>query len=228
MLYQKFRFLEPFRQLLSNGLRNNSRAGKTNQRSRLGQDNISQHGKAGCHPACGGVCEHRNIEKPCLTVPFNGCGSLCHLHQGYHALLHSGTAGTAEQDNRQFFLCGPLKGAGDLLPHHVSHAPHEKTGVADTQHHPGAVNPGLTNADSLFQVCLFLLFCNLLLILRIVQGIKGMKPCTPFLERSLVRDHTDSGLGLDPEISLAFRTYIIIFYNVFLVEEFPAFGTFDP
>ena len=55
MLQQKFRTLEPFRQLLPNGLLNNPGTRKTNQRMRLCQDNVAQHGKAGRDASCGRV-----------------------------------------------------------------------------------------------------------------------------------------------------------------------------
>ena len=55
VLLKKFCPLESFRKLLPYGLFNHTRTRKTNQRMRLCQDNVAQHGKAGRDASCGRV-----------------------------------------------------------------------------------------------------------------------------------------------------------------------------
>ena len=70
MLQQKFCPLKSFRQLLTNGLLDDSGACKTNEGVGLRQDNIAQHGKT-CGNASGGwVCQHADKQLPRLVVAF--------------------------------------------------------------------------------------------------------------------------------------------------------------
>lgn len=62
--------LEAFWQLaLANGLLDYIRPGKPHLRARLGQDQISQHGKAGSYPAIGGMGEHGDEQLSGVAVP---------------------------------------------------------------------------------------------------------------------------------------------------------------
>ena len=70
MLHQKLRPLEPFRQFLSYCLLNNPRSRKPDQRMRLRQNNIPQHGKAGCNTTGCGVCKNRDIELSRIMMSF--------------------------------------------------------------------------------------------------------------------------------------------------------------
>ena len=92
VLQQKFRFLESFRQLLSDRLLNDTRSGKTDQCVRLCQNDIAKHGKTCRYSAGCRISQDRNIEKPGITVLFQSRRCLCHLHQGDNAFLHSCSA----------------------------------------------------------------------------------------------------------------------------------------
>ena len=60
VLDQKLTTLETFRQGFTHGLFDNPRAGKSDQRIRLGNIHIPQHGKTGRYTAHGGIGHYRN------------------------------------------------------------------------------------------------------------------------------------------------------------------------
>ena len=228
LLHQKFRSLEALGQLLADGLGDNPGTGKADESSGLRQDDISQHGKAGSHSSGGGVRENRQVEKPGVRMLFHCGRGLCHLHQGDNSLLHSGSAGAAEQHHRQLLLNRPLKGSGDALAHGVAHASHEKSGVADAQHGFHASDGTAAHSDGLLQVSLLPHLRELLLISGIVQGIFPHHRFLPFLESSRVSHHPYSGFCFHPEIPGTFGTDVGIFHHVLLVQHLPALGTFYP
>ena len=140
MLYQKFRTLKSFRQILADGLFNDSGTGKSHQRPWFCKDNISKHGKTGADASGGRVCQNGNIQKSCFAVLLNCLGSLCHLHKGYDSFLHPGSAGTGKDHHWQFFFRRPFKCPCNLFAHDFSHAAHQKTGIADADHGFAAMN----------------------------------------------------------------------------------------
>ena len=68
VLQEELRPLEALGKLLSDGLLNHSRACKSDQSSRLSQNQIAQHGKACRHAPRGRVREDGNIEKPRIRM----------------------------------------------------------------------------------------------------------------------------------------------------------------
>ena len=87
MLQKELRPLEAFRQLLADRLLNYPRAGKSNQSARLSQYNVAQHCKAGGDASCRRIGQDAHIELAGLVMSLEGCGGLCHLHQGNKPFL---------------------------------------------------------------------------------------------------------------------------------------------
>ena len=131
MLQKELRPLEAFRQLLADRLLNYPRAGKSNQSARLSQYNVAQHCKAGGDASCRRIGQDAHIELAGLVMSLEGCGGLCHLHQGNKPFLHSGPAGRSKYDNRQSLTGCTLHGSCNLLSHIMPHAAHQEPGITD-------------------------------------------------------------------------------------------------
>ena len=132
VFHQEFRPLEPLRQLLAYGLFYNPGAGKSHQRARLPQNDVSQHGETGRNPSGSGIGQHGYIEQARVGVTLQGRRRLGHLHQGNHPFLHPGPAGAGEDDQRKPSGGGAFNGSGQFFPDHVSHASHHKSGITDS------------------------------------------------------------------------------------------------
>src|SRR3989338_533334 len=91
MLQEELCRLESLGQGLLDGLFNDPRAGKTYERPRLSDDNVSQGGVTGHDSAHSGVCEHGNEYPVGLPQAEEGRAGLGHLHEGEHALMEPGT-----------------------------------------------------------------------------------------------------------------------------------------
>ncbi len=225
MLHQKLRSLKALRQLLTDGLPNDSGPGKSDQRARLRHDHIPKHGEAGSHASRGGIREHGAVQQPGLPQLPHGRRSLGHLHQGDDALLHSGASRTAEQKDGQPSLNGPFNGGSDLLPHHMAHAGHEKSGVTDPQHHVLTEHLALSHRHRFLQTCLFSGSGQLFLISFIVQRIGYGHIRKPRLKAMRISDHTDAVVHFDPEIPIAFIADIFPLHHPIPVHRLPALRT---
>ena len=82
LFQQKFRALEPLGKLLTDGLLDDSWAGKTDKRPWFRKDDISLHGKTRGDAARCRVCKHSEIKQPCIAVPLDSRAGFGHLHQG--------------------------------------------------------------------------------------------------------------------------------------------------
>src|SRR5690606_7843686 len=122
MLQIELRGLEIIRQLLANRLFDDDPAREAEYRSRLGDNNISEHGKTSRYAPGGRVRNDRNIESALFMQPGQGSGCLRHLHQAENALLHAGTAGSREDDQRETLTGGGLNRPGNLLADNGAHA----------------------------------------------------------------------------------------------------------
>ena len=81
VIQQELAALEAFRQLLTHGLLDHPRAGKTDQRTRLGNDHVAKHGQAGRDTAIHRVGQHGDKRYPLFTQACQGSAGLGHLHQ---------------------------------------------------------------------------------------------------------------------------------------------------
>ena len=149
MLLQIFSRLEIVGQLLPQGLLDHPAPSKTNQRFRFRQDQVAQHGETGGHTPSGGVGEQWHVEQLGFAVAFQRSGDLRHLHQAEHPLLHPGTAGGTNDQQRQLAGGGLLDQTGDFLPDHRAHrSPHEAE-VHRCQAHGDAFHPAKPGDDTI-------------------------------------------------------------------------------
>ena len=73
MLQQELGSLESFRKLLSDGLLDDTRSGKSNQCIRFCKNNVSKHGKARCHAASSRIGQYGHVELSCIMMAFQRC-----------------------------------------------------------------------------------------------------------------------------------------------------------
>ena len=227
MFQKELGSLESFRKLLTDSLFNHPRPCKTDQCFRFSQDNISQHGKACRHASRCRICQYGNIEKACIAVALQCSRCLSHLHKGCDPLLHSGSAGTGEQDHRQLFFCRSFYCSCNLFSHCLSHACHEKTTVTYADHSVGPLNLRFSCHNCFPKIC-FLLDClHFFRISLIIHRISADQVFVPLLECSRISDHFNPSVGMDAKISSALRTNIISPFYIFGNNSASAFITFS-
>ena len=98
VLEQIFGALESVGQALADGLLDHARAGEADQRARLGDLHIAQHGIGGRHAARGRIGQHHDIGQARFVQHVHADGGARHLHQGKDALLHARAARGDDQD----------------------------------------------------------------------------------------------------------------------------------
>src|SRR5437879_10357151 len=78
---QEFGTLKAFGEFLADGLLNDARAGKTNERARFADVEVAEHGKAGGDAARGGISEDGDIGQLFVIEAREGGGNFGELHQ---------------------------------------------------------------------------------------------------------------------------------------------------
>ena len=125
MLQQVFRTLEAFGQFFTDCLLDHAGTGKTDQRVRLRDVNIAQHGVAGRDAPRGGVGEHNDIRQVRFLEHLHSDRGARHLHQAQDALLHTRATGGGKQDQRALqlyrFFCRGDDSVADIHPHGPRH-----------------------------------------------------------------------------------------------------------
>ena len=228
MLQKKFCSLKSLRKLLADGLFNDSRTCKTNQCSRLCQNNITQHRKACRHTAGSRVGQYTDKQLTCLMMFLKSCRGLCHLHQRNNSLLHSGTAGACKNNHRKLLLRSTLDHPCDFLTDHMTHTAHQETCITDTDRSLLPQDPSLTGDNCLIQSRLFLCCQNFLFISRKIQRIGKFHLLIPLFKASLIQQHFHPAISMNPEVTAAFRTDIIIVCYVLHIDRLTAFITLLP
>src|SRR5215211_3432129 len=151
---QIFGTLEPFRQFLADGLFDDARAGKADQRAGFGDLHIAQHGVGRGDAAGGRIGQHHDVRQLRFPQHLHADGGARHLHQRQDAFLHPRAARGREHDERRLLLHRKLEPAHDRFPRsHAERAAHEieilhrdddagafQLAVADLD---GVVQPGL-------------------------------------------------------------------------------------
>ena len=104
------RALEALRQLLADRLLDDARSGKADERTRLRNLDIAEHGIGRGDAARRRIRQHDDVGQTCLAQLLDRNGRPRHLHERENALLHTRAARRREQDE------------GLALGHRVHHA----------------------------------------------------------------------------------------------------------
>ena len=209
------------------GLLHHARAGKADERTRLGEDDVALHGKARRHAAGGGVGEHGQVEQPRLGVPAHRGGDLGHLHERGGALLHAGATGDGEAHDRKAELRGALKGAADLLAHDRAHRAHHELRVHEEERAVVAAHPAAPADHRVGLVALLARVGELLRVAGELQEVRGGELAVPFLEGPGVHRHAHALAPGDAQVTSTARTHVEVLGKLGLVDHPTAPGALD-
>src|SRR5262245_4592254 len=130
---QEFRPLKALGKRLANRLGDDPRAGESDQRARLGENNVAEHREARGDAAGGGIGEDRDVRQAAGAEPLERSRGLGHLHQREDALLHPRAARRRDDDHRQVLVDRQLNRARELFSDHRAHAAAEEAELEDGQ-----------------------------------------------------------------------------------------------
>ena len=133
MLQLKLTALKAVGQLFADGLLDDARPRKADERPRLCKHDVTQAGKAGGHTAGGGVGQYADIQSAAAAEPLQRGAGFGHLHQAEDALLHARAAGDGDAQHGQPLFRGHLKRPRDLFPNDRAHGAHHELRVHDEQ-----------------------------------------------------------------------------------------------
>ena len=123
---QIFRTLETFRQLLADGLLDDARPGEADQRARLRDMDVAEHGIGRRDAAGGRVGQHDDVGLASLAQQLHSDRGAWQLHQREDAFLHARAARGCEHDERRALLDGSFETLDHgLAGRHTERAAHE-------------------------------------------------------------------------------------------------------
>ena len=154
MSEQELGRLKPLRQFLADRLLDNARSCKSDERARLRDIQVAEHGEARGDAARCGVRKDGDVGLFHFVEPCERGADFRHLHQANGALHHSRPARTRDDHQRQLPFDAAVNRSSDFLAHHRAHAPADELefhgaddgGLARKQAfagHGGVLQPGL-------------------------------------------------------------------------------------
>src|SRR5277367_1330005 len=124
---EEFGGLKTFGKFLADGLFDDARAGKTDERAGLRNIQIAEHRVAGGDASGGGVGEYRNERELRFVQAPERRGNFCELHQTDNAFHHPRAAGTGDHDERLLFVERAVNRPRDFFPDNRAHRAADKT-----------------------------------------------------------------------------------------------------
>ena len=209
MLKRELGGLEPFGQLLADGIADNALPGEADERFGFGQDDIAVHGERRGDAAGGGIGDDRDVRQMRRRVALNGARGLRHLHERDQTLLHARAARSGEDDHRQMLGGGTLEQARDLLPHHTAHGPHEERGLHDADGALQARDGTLTGANALLKAGFPALGLKLVKVAREAERIGLLDGTVPLLERAGIEQVVDALVGGHAQVPAARGAHVM-------------------
>ena len=135
------------RQLLADGLLDHARAGKADQRARLRDMHVAEHGVGGGHAAGGRIGQHDDVGLAGFAQHLHRDRGARQLHQREDAFLHARAAGGREHDEGRAALDRGLEPVDDgLAGRHAERAAHEIE-ILHRGHHRQAVELAVSRAS---------------------------------------------------------------------------------
>jgi hypothetical protein len=134
VLEEELAALESIGELLADRLFDDARPGEADERSRLRDVQIAEHGEARRHAARRRIRQHGDVGEPRPIESREGGADLGHLHQRQGPFHHPRAAGARDDDDGTTPFDRALDGPRDLLAHHNAHAAADE-GVLHRQQH---------------------------------------------------------------------------------------------
>ena len=132
---QELGALKALRELLPDGLLDNSRTCEADERSGLGDVQVAEHGEAGGDAAGGGVSENTDVRHAGIVKLAQRGGNFGHLHQAHHTFHHACAAAGRDDDERDAFRAGSINGAGNGFSHDGAHGAAYKAVLHGAENH---------------------------------------------------------------------------------------------
>ena len=211
--------LEPFRQLLLDGVADDALPGKPDERAGFGQNDVALHGERRRHAAGRGVGEHGDEGQTGRAQALHGAGHLRHLHQRDEPLLHAGAPGRTEHDDRQALGNGAVDHRGHFLAHRMPHRAHEEAGLHDADGQRQAGDGRAPRAHGLFKPALCALVGDFLGIAGEIERIEIGHDRVPLLERPGVHRGGQALVGAQALQGAAGRAIAAELDDLLFVEE---------
>ena len=127
VLKQVFGALEPLGQRLADRFLDDARAGETDDRAGLGENDVAEHRERGRHAAGRRIGQHDDVGQPRFLDHVGGEDRARHLHQRQDALLHPRAARGRHDDQRRLALDRvPRRRDKRLADRHPHRAAHER------------------------------------------------------------------------------------------------------
>ena len=233
MLEQEFTRLKALGKLQPDGGLDRPGAGETDEGLGLGEDEVSQGGKARRDATHRGVGQDGNEQAAGLVVSGQGGRDLGHLHEGENAFMHaSPAAGAANNDEGQGFVRGSFDEADQALADDAAHAPHDEAAVGDSEGHAAGPNHAAAGEGGIGQAGPFLLGGDAVLIafggIHELQGVRGAELRVPFLKGPFIQDVPDPFLGGHIEVVFALRANVEQLFRLFPINRRRAAGAALP
>ena len=121
VLQQKFRRLKSLGKFISHRLLDHARPGEADQRARLGNVDVAQHGVTRGDAACRGVCQNGNERQANFVEARERGGNFRELHQADRALHHARAAGRGNDHEGHLFCDAHFHRARHFLSHYRAH-----------------------------------------------------------------------------------------------------------
>src|SRR5581483_6016041 len=231
VLGEVFGALETFRQFLADGLLDDARAGKADQRAGFGDLHVAEHRVRGGDAAGGRIGEHDDVRQLGFAQHLDGDRGARQLHQRQDAFLHARAAGGCEHDEGRAFFRRGFQALDDRFGgRHAERAAHEVE-VLHRDHHRQAVELAEAELDRVIEPGL---------AARVLDAV-GIAPLVAELERvDLHLGHADVEPGaavehrLEPRrrahahVVVGRRDDELIGFDVLVEHELAGLRTFDP
>src|ERR1700739_288144 len=230
LLKEKLRALEAFGKFLPDRLLNHARAGETDQRSRLGNVQIPEHGKACGHAAGRRIGKDADIRNARIVQLRQRSRDFRHLHEADDSLLHARPTRRCDDNKRLAPDTSAVDGAGDGLADNGSHGASGEGVLHGADHDrmrtelANGIENGVVQSGRLLRLAQ-----TLLVGLQVgeIERIRRPKPTDDqFVSR--IQQQIQSLSRADLEVVLALGADIHVGLKVSLPDRLPASRTLHP
>ncbi len=231
MIEKKLRALKFLRELLFDGLLDDTGAGKSDEGFGLGQDHVGQHRETGRHASEGRVGQNDDVRNARLGEPADRGGGLGHLHQGKNPFLHPRAPRGGHHHKRDTLAQGAVGGQRHFLADDRPHAPAHEPEMKHPQHDPIAVDPALPDHHRVLLPSTLLGRMDpvgIALGILEMKGVGGDEARRPLAERAEIKKQIDAVFHRNRKMVLAFRADLGAPLHFLPVHDRPAVIALEP
>src|SRR5713226_8639477 len=227
---EEFGALKSFGEFLADGLLDDARAGKTDERARFADVEVAKHGEAGGDATGGGIGEHGDIAQLFFVEPRERCRNFGELHEADGALHHARAAGARDSDERLAGFDGEFDSARDFFADHRSHRAADEAKLHGTKNYRPATELAFGGDHRVIHAEFFLGFPQARGVGHGVDELErvGGGHARVVLGPAAVEEHFQALLGVHFEMELALGADEEIRFEVLAEDDVPAGLALDP